>query len=115
MPELNVNKLDLKTFKEVLVELMTRNALPDEIYELIIAPKLLKLLDQIAAKIFTDWWRPPIALPYFMAALDEKLGTSVLEIQGRVAEDKIKWMKIYGVKGAEEKDKVRNWQKENGQ
>ena len=47
-----------------------------------------------------------------MAALDEILGISVLEIQGRVTgkNREIKWLKIYGAKGAEEKAKVSLWQ-----
>ena len=108
LPEIDIHKLSVEVFKQVLVELVNRHALTSEIHELVLDNSLVKLLDKISQKVLAEWWRPPYALPYLMSALDETLGLSVLEIQGRVhgKTNEIQWLKIYGAKGAEEKARV---------
>ncbi|HLD03961.1 MAG TPA: PEP/pyruvate-binding domain-containing protein, partial [Candidatus Dojkabacteria bacterium] len=93
-PELDVNEVGIKEFKEILVELVNHHALTREFHELVLDNSRVKLLDNISQIILDEWWRPPYSLPYTMAALDEILGISVLEIQGRVTgkNREIKWL-----------------------
>ncbi|MBU0975834.1 MAG: PEP/pyruvate-binding domain-containing protein [Patescibacteria group bacterium] len=72
-------------------------------------PDLITIVRQIKRKVFNEWWKPPIALPHMLSALDDAMGLSALEGQGRITNGKIVWCKIYGAKGYEEKEKVRNF------
>jgi hypothetical protein len=92
---------------------MVRNAFQSDLYELVVTKTLLGILDQITNKIFSEMWRPPLALPYVMSALDDVVGLSVLEMQGRIDGNRLSWLKIYGAKGAEEKEKIEMWRLNN--
>lgn len=112
-PEIDIDFIEIPSLKKLLVELMSRNALPPDVYQYITDQYTLSLLNQITRQIFEKWWRPPVALPYLMAALDGVSGLSVLEAQGRFEKDTLVWFKIYGAKGSEEKERVKNWKYEN--
>jgi phosphohistidine swiveling domain-containing protein len=113
-PKVKLESLTLASLREILKELMEHNTLPADVYQYVINSQTLSLLDQISKKIFEDWWRPPMALPYLMTALDEVIGLSVVEAQGRFGGDKLAWFKIYGAKGAEEKEKIASWKSGSG-
>ncbi len=68
----------------------------------------IRMIRGVVDKVFNVWWKPPIALPHMMSALDDAMGLSVLEGQGRVRNGKLIWCKVYGAKGYEEKEKVKN-------
>jgi len=109
-PDLEINKLDLESFALILRDLMNQENLPNDAYQFIVKTEIMTLLEKISTKIFSSWWKPPMALPYLMAALDETAGLSVVEAQGRVKGRNLVWFKVYGTKGAEEKEKIREWQ-----
>ena len=113
-PEEDLASLSVHRLQKILGELMERNMLPADVYQYIVDDEIMSLLDQISKKIFEDWWRPPIALPYVMAALEEELGLSEVEAQGRFNSGKLEWFRIYGFKGAEEKEKIESWRVANG-
>lgn len=108
-PNADLANLSETTLRKYLTELMVRNAFQEELYDLVVSKTTLGILEQITHKVFVDWWRTPTTLPYLMSALDDTLGLSVLEIQGRTSGNKLVWMKIYGAKGAEEKRNVQLW------
>lgn len=108
-PEIDWNNIDNDKLRHILSELMVRNSFQEDLYDLVVSKTNLQILDQIYKNIFIKLWRPPVGLPYIMSALDDELGLSVLEMQGRVKGNKLLWFKIYGAKGAEEKEKVQVW------
>ena len=69
-------------------------------------PRALKITRLVAEKVFYEWWRPPFALPHLMWACEETTGTSVIEGQGRLSRGR-SWCLIYGTKGKEEQEKVK--------
>lgn len=67
-----------------------------------------KVAHLVAYKVFSQWWQPPFSLPHVLSALDETWGLSVLEGQGRMKNKKeLAWCLVYGAKGREEKEKVK--------
>lgn len=109
-PDLTIENLDQTSFTLILKDLMAQESLPEDVYQHIIKTQIMTLLDKISKKIFDNWWKPPMALPYLMTALDETAGLTVVEAQGRFKGNDLVWFKIYGTKGAEEKEKIKNWQ-----
>ena len=68
----------------------------------------------VAETVFNQWWKPPFSLPHVISALDEKYGLSVFEGQGRMKKNgKVSWIRIYGAKGREEEQKIKDFMKEN--
>jgi hypothetical protein len=108
-PQVDFTNIDTQKLGKYLTELMSRNAFQGDLYDLVVSKTLLSVLEQITHKIFVEWWRPPLALPYLMSALDDVAGLSVLELQGRIKGNKLVWFKVYGAKGAEEREKVQMW------
>lgn len=64
-------------------------------------------IEAIMEKVLKEWWRAPFSLPHLMCALDDELSLSVLEGQGRIKDDKVLWSLVYGAKGSEEQELVR--------
>jgi phosphohistidine swiveling domain-containing protein len=108
-PGIRPEKIGQEELKDLVFDLMNRNMLPADVFRWVVNKQTLSLLDQISKVILEKWWRAPIYLPHIMSALDEVSGLSVLEAQGRFNGDKILWFKIYGAKGSEERDKIKNW------
>jgi phosphohistidine swiveling domain-containing protein len=112
-PNADLLGYEVADLKKTLSELMIRNSFQEDLYDLVVSKTTLQVLDQIYKSIFVKLWKPPVALPYVMSALDDVLGLSVLEMQGRIKGNKLAWFKIYGAKGAEEKEKVQIWKVSN--
>jgi len=108
-PKIKLSSLTVEILSKIARDLMSQNSLPENVYKHIVSTRVLSLLNKISKKIFEEWWPPPMVLPYLMAVLDETAGLSVVEAQGRVEGDDLVWFKIYGAKGAEEKEKIANW------
>lgn len=72
-----------------------------------------KVAQIVKEKVFGQWWQPPFSLPHVLSALDESYGLSVLEGQGRMKDKEASWCLVYGAKGREEKEKVKEitWQR----
>ncbi len=102
-------KIGTEELKDVVFDLMSKNMLPADVFHWVVNKQYYSLLEQISKIVMEKWWKFPIYLPHTMSALDEVSGLSVLEAQGRFDEDKILWFKIYGAKGSEERDKIKNW------
>lgn len=90
-----------------LLELIEQGLIPLELYRLIVKEDSMLIVNEVRKKTFEQWWKPSIALPHLMCALEDTTGASVLEGQGRVIDKKVSWCLIYGVKGSEEKEKAK--------
>jgi len=66
-----------------------------------IKPNVLKISKQIINTLFNDWCQAPFNLYYRLQALRE-FGLGTLEFQGRIKNNEIDWMRIYGFRGVRE-------------
>ncbi|MBN1373841.1 hypothetical protein JW962_00705 [Candidatus Dojkabacteria bacterium] len=98
-------KSQIKNKPEIVRMINNQMIAPSE-YNRYIKNTILTIVDGVRAKVFGQWWNPPFTLPHMMSALDDALGLNVLEGQGRVKAGKIDWIKVYGTKGGEEKERV---------
>lgn len=92
--------------QSALLQLIEKGRVTPNLYPLLIKPKSLAVLNAVKDKILNELWLPPIALPHLMCALDDEIGLSVLEGQGRITNQKVVWCLLYGAKGSEEKEKA---------
>lgn len=99
-------KFDYENFCHMIIDLLDRSALPDSVYRKIIKKDVLSLIDQVVNHI-RKLWGEPYFLPYKMWGLDSILSLGILEAQGRFENDKLKWFKIYGAKGYEERERLK--------
>ncbi len=104
--EVDWENLSLQGFYDLIDFLSEEGVIPWKLLTKIVDPKTMSLTKSVSSTLFENWWRPPVSLPILMSVLDNIIGMSVLEIQGRFEEEKIEWIKIYGAKGAEEKEKI---------
>ena len=88
--------------EDQLLQLTKKGAIPIELYKYIFNSDSLEVINSIKDKVFNKWWVEPVSLPHLMCALEDTIGTSVLEGQGRISEGKVKWCLAYGVKGSED-------------
>ncbi|MGD9129493.1 MAG: hypothetical protein PVJ09_03345 [Candidatus Woesebacteria bacterium] len=93
----------------MLLNLLQKAEIPFGLFGYILKKKSLEVINEVQDKVFHQWWEPPIVLPHLMCALEDTIGTSVLEGQGRISKDKIQWCLVYGVKGSEEKEKAQQY------
>lgn len=105
----DLRAIDIKRMVALVSGLAKSGLLTNEMYEFFIKRRSWLITELVANKVFVDWWRPPFALPHLMSALDDTLGFSVIEGQGRMERNYfIPWKpKVYGLKGPQEVTAVR--------
>lgn len=101
-----IDIVNLPASEQKLLQLIEHGIIPIQYYNLIIKESSLLVAKKVQEKVFRTWWREEISLPHLMCALDDTIGSSVLEGQGRFSEGNVKWCLAYGVKGSEEKEKA---------
>ncbi len=68
----------------------------------LLVSKAWRIAQWVGKRVFSDWWLPPVALPYRMMFLSRH-GLDVLEVQGRCELDgTVEYARIYDCKGREE-------------
>lgn len=91
-----------RLFGDTALQLVEEGLLTRDEEELLIQPPALAVARHIEEEVFRKMWRPIVI---GMAAMENVLGPLTLEGQGRInpADNSLAWLKIYGIKGLEER------------
>lgn len=104
----NILDADRALLSQRCTDLTEAEDLSKNILEHMIDKKAYKVVSNITKHVFEYWWNSNVLdLPYMMWAFDIALGLHILEAQGKIKEDgEIEYVRIYDVRGREEKQEA---------